>query len=152
LSGKSVIVGTVGPHVYRLDARTGSVVELSLPSGLGSRGFRQVAIASQTLAFGLVGSKLLRTTNGLTWTIVSAPPGTTVDALDVDRGFDPVALFLAGSHGAWVSRDLGDTWQPTSGLPHRPRATHLETVTYGNGKRSVGLATWNWSAWRADLT
>ncbi len=152
LSGKSVIVGTVGPHVYRLDARTGSVVELSLPSGLGSLGFRQIAIASQTLAFGLVGSRVLRTTNGLAWAVIPGPPGTTVDALDVDRGFDPVALFLAGSHGAWVSRDLGDAWQPTSGLPHRPRATHLETVTYGNGKRSVGLATWNWSAWRADLT
>jgi hypothetical protein len=152
LTGKSVFVGTVQTHVYRVDAQTGGVIELSLPSSLTTGNFRRIAIASPSLAFGLVGNTVLRTTNGLTWSVIAGPADTSVEALDVDRGFDPVALFLAGSHGAWVSRDLGDTWQATSGLPRRPRANHLETVTYTNGKRSVGLATWNWSAWRADLT
>lgn len=78
---------------------------LSLPaSGLSTNDFRQVAIASKTVAFGLVGNQVLRTTNGQIWTEIAALLAPTVEALDVDRGFDPVALFLAGSNGAWVTR------------------------------------------------
>jgi hypothetical protein len=87
----------------------------------------------------------------LTWTSVAGPPDTSLEVLAVDRALDPVGLIVAGSDGAWLSRDLGDTWQTTHGLPRHPHANHLEVVDYGATGRAIHLGTWNWSAWRAKL-
>ena len=152
LDGRWLIVGTAGPHIYRLDTATGSVVELTLPAGLGNSAVRRVTVVGGGLAFCLAGQTLLRTTNLITWETISGPAGTSIDALEVDRARDPAVLILAGSGGAWFSRDAGNTWQPTTGLPRHTQANHLEVVDYGGGNRVIHLGSWNWSAWRAHLT
>lgn len=152
LDGRWLIVGAAGPHIYRLDVATGAVVELTLPSGLGNVAVRRVTLAGGGLAFCLAGQKLLRTTNLVTWEVIAGPTRTTNEALEVDRARDPAVLLLAGSGGAWFSRDAGATWQPTKGLPRHTQANHLEVVDYGGGARVVHLGSWNWSAWRARLT
>ena len=152
LDGRWLIVGTAGPHIYRLDTATGSVVELTLPAGLGNSAVRRVTVVGGGLAFCLAGQTLLRTTNLITWETISGPAGTSIEALEIDRARDPAVLILAGSGGAWFSRDAGNTWQPTTGLPRHTQANHLEVVDYGGGNRVIHLGSWNWSAWRAHLT
>ena len=151
LTGKTVLVGTTGPHTYRLDTATGAVGEMSLPAGFTSGMVRWPTMAGGTLAFALLGTTILRTTNLSTWTAVNSPPGVDVEVIAVDRALDPVALFAAGINGAWYTRDLGNSWLPTKGLPRRPQANHLEVVDYGGPGRWIHLGTWNWSAWRAPL-
>jgi len=149
--GRWLIVGTIGPHLYRLDVATGTVDELPLPTGLGSVYIRRVLLAGGGLGFCFAGQRLLRSTNLINWEIVNGPAGTTNEAIEIDRARDPVVLLLAGRGGAWFSRDNGDTWQTTKGLPKHTQANHLEIVDYGTS-RVVHLGSWNWSAWRAKLT
>jgi hypothetical protein len=150
--GRVVLVGTTNTHLYQLNPLTGDVAELTLPSGLGQATARWMTVAGPSVAFCLLGgSTLLRSTNLVSWVTVAGPAGTSLEALSVDFALDPVALFVAGSNGAWISRDLGASWSATSGLPKVPSANHLEAVDYGAAGRAVHLGTWNWSVWRAPL-
>jgi hypothetical protein len=150
-SGRVVLIGTVSTHMYRLDVLTGSVTEIPLPGGLPPSRLRWLTLAGPATAFCLVGNTLMRTVNLTTWTTVPTPAGSTLAVLAVDYGLDPVGLIIAGSQGAWLSRDLGDTWRASKGLPAHPQANHLEVVDYGGAGRVAHLGTWNWSVWRARL-
>src|SRR5262249_25039669 len=152
LTGRLVLIGTVHTHLYPFDPATGSLIELSLPSKLGDNPVRWVKVARKSQAFCLVGNTVLRTNNLVSWVRAAAIANTTLEVLEVDRALDPVGLFVAGSGGAWLSRDSGDTWEATKGLPRTPHANHLEVVDWGPAGRAIHLGTWNWSAWRADLT
>jgi hypothetical protein len=150
LTGRRILIGTDGPHIYRLDAATGAVAEMALPSGLSSGNIRWPCFVSGTLAFALYKTTILRTFDLSTWTATPASPGP-VEVIAIDRSRDPVALYAAGVTGAWYSRDFGDSWLPTKGLPKRPQANHLEVVNHGGAGRWLTLGTWNWSAWRAKI-
>jgi hypothetical protein len=150
LDGKTILVGTAGPKIYRLDTGTGLAAPMVLPPGLGTGFVRWPRMAGGTLAFALHNNTILRTMDLSTWTAVTSPPGRT-DVIAIDRTKDPVALFAAGLMGCWYSRDLGQTWIPTKGLPVRPEANHLEVVEYFAGGRRIHMGTWNWSAWGAQL-
>jgi hypothetical protein len=107
--------------------------------------------ATGGLAFCVVDNTLLRTTNLGTWTAIDGPTASSdIEVIEVDRAWDPVGLFLGGSDGVWLSRDLGATWSETTGLPRRPHVNHMEVVEWAN-ERVIHAGTWNWSAWRASL-
>lgn len=151
LTGRTILVGTTSSHIYRLDAATGAIGEMALPVGIGSGMVRWPTMAGGTLAFAMLGSTVLRTTDLSTWIALTIGPSSGTEVIAVDRARDPVTLFATGINGAWYSRDLGDSWRPTKGLPARPQANHLEVVDYGAAGRWIHLGTWNWSAWRAQL-
>jgi hypothetical protein len=152
LTGRSILIGTVHAHLYQFDPATGSLIELLLPTGLGDHPVRWIKVAEKSQAFCLVDNNVLRTTNMVSWVKASTIANTTLEVLEVDRALDPVGLFVAGSGGAWLSRDFGDTWEATMGLPRTPHANHLEVVDWGLAGRAIHLGTWNWSVWRASLT
>ena len=157
LTGTIVLVGAKqsnpdAAHVYLLDSLTSIVTEMTLPANLQDDP-RWLTVCGGTTAFMLIGDRLLQTDDFATWRQVSTTPNVgEFNVIAVDRGEDPVRLFLAGSNGIWSSRDFGATWVPTKGNPRHPRANHLEVVQYAAGQRVAYLGTWNWSIWRAILT
>jgi hypothetical protein len=141
------------PHLHLVDCATGVQVEMQLPGGLPSgAGPRWLTLVDGATAFVLIGNKLLRTTDMISWnTIPSTPASLNVNVIAVDRGSDPPRLLLAGSDGVWSSRDAGATWQPTQGQPAHPQSNHLEAIAYPDGTRVAHMGTWNWGLWRTAL-
>jgi hypothetical protein len=152
LDGTRVVVGTAGTTIHTVYTAMGTIVAHSLPTGLPAGAIRWMRWANKGLAFCVVGSTLLRTTDLGTWTIVAGPSGTDIEVIEVDRAWDPVGLFVGGTDGVWLSRDLGATWRDTLYLPRRPHVNHMEVVEWPPTQRVIHAGTWNWSAWRAYLT
>ena len=153
LDGKRVLVGSADTTMSVVYAASGAVIPQSLPAGLASEKVRWMRWATAGTAFCLVDNTLLRTTNLATWTTVAGPKAPPdIEVIEVDRAWDPVGLFVGGSDGVWLSRDLGATWRETTGLPLRPHVNHMEVVEWPPNDRVIHAGTWNWSAWRASLT
>jgi hypothetical protein len=151
--GTLVVVGTVDGHIHLLDAATGFVALMATPPNPANSTARWTTPVSATLAFALVGDRLVRTTDMTTWRDVATPAGSSSAVIAVERALDPPRLFLAGADGAWTSRDLGTTWSPTTtGLPRHLQANHLEVVEHDSGERRIHMGTWNWSVFRATLS
>jgi len=151
LDGKRVLVGTADRTIRTVYSADGTVITHTLPADVPAKQIRWMRWATGGLAFCVVDNTLLRTTNLGTWTAIDGPKASPdIEVIEVDRAWDPVALFLGGSDGVWLSRDLGATWSETTGLPRRPHVNHMEVVEWPT-ERVIHAGTWNWSAWRASL-
>jgi hypothetical protein len=152
LDGKRVLVGTADTTIRTVYSADGAVVTHTLPADVPAKAIRWMRWAAGGLAFCVVDNTLLRTTNLGTWTAIDGPKASPdIEVIELDRAWDPVALFLGGSDGVWLSRDLGATWRETTGLPRRPHVNHMEVVEWPPNERVIHAGTWNWSAWRASL-
>ena len=152
LTGRLVLAGTSEARGFLLDPATGVIVEMRLPLGLPASVMRWICPGGGTLGFALVGDWLLRTDDYAVWRRVATPVGADVsNVIALDHGSDPPRLILGGNEGIWISRDLGDSWEATAGMPARPIVNHLEVTQLVNGSRVAHAGTWNWSVWRARI-
>ncbi|HXT21715.1 MAG TPA: hypothetical protein VN923_13265, partial [Thermoanaerobaculia bacterium] len=146
LSGAEVLIGCADGRILVLDSATGVTTEQAQVEFLRSPIVRIEVLASH-LAYALRKGDLLRW-DGRAWSVVSRERGWQIFTVDRKSGH----LFATTDADVFGSSDGGRTWKDASlGLPVRPHCTDLRVGLDADGGRTLYLATWGRSAWRARI-
>jgi hypothetical protein len=148
--GNGVLVGMNNGKVFRLDAPTWTVTDLTIPGNTNG----VIRFAASPPIFAIAGQRIFRQ-NGTTWTDVTPTtpaPTSSFTAVTTDRSSPRRELFLASSSQIWTSTDDGTSWfDLTGGLPRAPQIQDLRFVTESSGASFLYVSTFGWSAFRRLL-